>query len=81
MVDREAFYKRLGIDLHSDKISDQFCQSDFPTEKKSYMVPALEPMMQTWTYAAEFRQERISSPEDIEVSDDDFEDENVEAYD
>ena len=45
------------------------------------MVPALEPMMQTWTYAAEFRQERISSPEDIEVSDDDFEDENVEAYD
>ena len=46
LSDRNGLYQRLGIDVSAKK------SDEAPTEKKSYMLPALEPMMSTWTYKA-----------------------------
>jgi len=43
LVDREAFYRRVGFDVSEKK-------SEAPTEKKVYSLPAIAPMMSTWTY-------------------------------
>ena len=54
LSNREAFYERLGIDLSEEKNSER------PTEKKSYVLPVLEPMMSTWTYQAMKFEEQAS---------------------
>ena len=62
MVDRDAFYKRLGLDLSEKK-------SEAPTEKKGqYSLPTLEPMMLTWTYSAmRFEEQKSIESEQEEI--------------
>lgn len=62
MVDRDAFYRRLGLDLSEKK-------SEAPTEKKGqYSLPALEPMMMTWTYSAiRFEEQKSVEEEEDEI--------------
>ena len=58
--DRQALYQRLGLDVAVGIVE---MSDEAPTERKSYTLPALEPMMQTWTYQA-VRAEEQSPCED-----------------
>ena len=63
LADRGGLYKRLGIDLSGAKKSAIGGESEAPTERKEYSVPALEAMMSTWTYQA-FKQEHSPNSDD-----------------
>ena len=79
MADIGAFYKRQGVNLSEEK------SDEAPTEKKSYRLPTLEPMMSTWTYQAIRLEESPGPHEDTESEDsaaaDIDEDENVDNSD